>query len=157
LLNHGQTFNSVKGALAFDWLARSPAMPWYSLETLFGIAATHDDRAQLNALIEARCNDPIDPSDSGVRRRKFWLLRDFFFILPTSGSRWSAFSADPKAIFQIEQYAGRFARHDMVGWPQLNRLWRDMVLGLATSKKGTDNVPTAGHRLPIDRHRLQVG
>jgi hypothetical protein len=95
-------------------------MPWYSQETLFGIAATHADRAQLNALIEARCNDPIDPSDEGARRRKFWLLRHFFFILPTSDSRWAEFSADPKAIFQVEQYAGRFARHDMEGWPQLN-------------------------------------
>jgi len=120
LLNHGQTFNSVKAALAVDWLTRYPAMPWYSQETLFGIAATHADRAQLNALIEARCNDPIDSSDEGARRRKFWLLRHFFFILPTSDSRWAEFSADPKAILQVEQYAGRFARHDMEGWPQLN-------------------------------------
>jgi hypothetical protein len=120
LLNHRQTFDSVKGALAIDWLSRYPSMSWYSQEALFGMAATHAYRAGLNAVIEARCNDPIDPSTSGVQRRKFWLLRHFFFILPTSGSRWAELSADPKAILQIEHYAGRFARHDMQGWPQLN-------------------------------------
>lgn len=120
LLDHRKTFESVKGALAIDWLTRYPEMPWYSLETLFGIAATHADRAQLNALIEARCSEPIVATDDGIRRRKFWLLRHFIFILPTSDSHWAEFSADPKAIFQIEQYAGRLSRHDAAGWPQLN-------------------------------------
>ena len=95
-------------------------MPWHSRETLFGIAATHSDRAQLNALIETRCNDLIDLSDSGVIRRKFWLLRHFFFILPTSDTRWAEFSSDPRAILEIEHHSVRFGRHDSQGWPQLN-------------------------------------
>ncbi|WP_441236991.1 NACHT domain-containing protein [Bradyrhizobium sp. 930_D9_N1_4] len=120
LLNHRHTFDSVKGALAIDWLTRYPAMPWYALETLFGIAATHADRFDLHALIEARCNDPIDRSESGAQRRTFWLLRHFFFILPTSDEKWTELSACSKAIFEIERYAGRFERHDAKGWPQLN-------------------------------------
>lgn len=120
MLDHHETFANVKSALAIDWLTRYPAMPWHSRETLFGIAATHADRAQLNALIETRCNDPIDPSDIGIRRRKFWLLRHFFFILPTSDARWAEFSTDPKAILEIEHYSGRLGRHDSQGWPQLN-------------------------------------
>lgn len=120
MLDHHETFANVKGALAIDWLTRYPAMPWHSRETLFGIAATHADRAQLNALIETRCNDPIDPSDIGIKRRKFWLLRHFFFILPTSDARWAEFSTDPKAILEIEHYSGRLGRHDSQGWPQLN-------------------------------------
>lgn len=120
MLDHHETFANVKGALAIDWLTRYPAMPWHSRETLFGIAATHADRAQLNALIEARCNDPIDRSDVGIKRRKLWLLRHFFFILPTSNTRWAEFSTDPKAILEIEHYSGRLGRHDSQGWPQLN-------------------------------------
>jgi hypothetical protein len=94
-------------------------MPWYSLEHLFGMAATHGDRARLNALIETRCSEPIVATDDGMRRRRFWLLRHFFFILPTSDTVWTEFSADTQAIFQIEQYAGHFSRHDAAGWPQL--------------------------------------
>ena len=90
MLDRHETFANVKGTLAIDWLTRYPAMPWHSRETLFGIAATHADRAELNALIETRCNDLIDLSDSGVIRRKFWLLRHFFFILPTSDARWTS-------------------------------------------------------------------
>lgn len=120
MLDRHETFANVKGALAIDWLKRYPAMPWHSRETLFGIAATHADRAQLNALIETRCNDPIDPSNNGVIRRKFWLLRHFYFILPTSDARWAEFSADPRAILEIEHYSGRLGRHDSQGWPQLN-------------------------------------
>jgi hypothetical protein len=120
MLDHHETFANVKGALAIDWLTRYPAMPWHSRETLFGIAATHADRAQLNALIETRCNDPVDPSDIGIKRRKFWLLRHFFFILPTSDARWAEFSTDPRAILEIEHYSGRVGRHDSQGWPQLN-------------------------------------
>ena len=119
MLDHGSAFRGVKGDIALDWLTRHPAMPWYSQETLFGIAAVHADRAKLNALIEARCHDPIDSSESGIRRRKFWFLRHFFFIVPTSDIRWAEFSADPKSIFQIEQYAGRMSRHDAEGWPHL--------------------------------------
>ncbi len=120
MLDHGETFASVKGALAVDWLTRYPAMPWHAREALFGIAAAHGDRAELNSLIEMRCHDPIDPSDGGVARRKFWLLRHFFFILPTSDARWTEFSADPKAILEIEHYSGRLTRYDSQGWPQLN-------------------------------------
>lgn len=120
MLGHGSAFRDVKGEIALDWLTRYPAMPWYSQETLFGIAAVHADRSRLNALIEARCNDRIDSSERGVRRRKFWLLRHFVFIVPTSDTRWAEFSADPKAIFQIEQYSGRLSRHDSEGWPHLN-------------------------------------
>jgi hypothetical protein len=120
MLDRHETFANAKSGLAIDWLTRYPAMPWHSRQTLFGIAATHADRAQLNALIETRCNDPIDPSDSGVIRRKFWLLRHFFFILPTSDARWAEFSADPRAILEIEHYSGRLGRHDSQGWPQLN-------------------------------------
>src|SRR5258706_11175554 len=94
-------------------------MPWYSQEPLCGIVAVHADRSKLNSLIEERCNDPIDSSEGGVRRRKFWLLRPFFFIIPTPDTRWAEFSADPKSIFQIEQYAGRLSRHDAEGWPHL--------------------------------------
>jgi hypothetical protein len=119
LINHRKTFESVKGALALDWLTRYPDMPWYSLDTLFGIAVTHGDRARLNALIEVRCNEPIVATEDGMRRRDFWLLRHFFFILPTSDAVWAEFSANPRAILQIDQYAGRLARHDNAGWPQL--------------------------------------
>ncbi|MGJ5155293.1 hypothetical protein [Bradyrhizobium sp. HKCCYLR1023] len=115
-----ETFANVKGAISIDWLTRYPAMPWHSRETLFGIAAIHADRAKLNALIETRCNDPIDLSVIGIARRKFWLLRHFFFILPTSDARWAEFSADPRAILEIEHYSGRLGRHDARGWPQLN-------------------------------------
>jgi hypothetical protein len=120
MLDHHETFATVKGTLAIDWLTRYPAMPWHSRETLFGIAATHGDRAQLNTLIETRCNDPMDTSDMGVKRWKFWLLRHFFFILPTSDIRWAEFSADPRAILEIEHYSDRLGRHNSQGWPQLN-------------------------------------
>lgn len=120
LLDHGETFANVKGRLAIDWLARYPAMPWHAQEVLFGIAAAHGDRAELNSLIEMRCQDPRDPSDNGLARRKFWLLRHFFFILPTSDTRWAEFSFDPEAVLKIEYYSGRLTRYVSQKWPQLN-------------------------------------
>lgn len=120
LIDHGETFESVKGTLAIDWLTRHPKMPWNARNTLFNIAVTHSDATQLRALIDARCKDPIIDTEHGIRRRSFWLLRHFFFILPTSATLWAEFSSEPKAILQIEHYAGRLSRHDAVGWPQLN-------------------------------------
>ncbi|QPJ61341.1 MAG: hypothetical protein G3M70_05330 [Candidatus Nitronauta litoralis] len=120
IIDHGTTFGSVKGKLALEWLTRYPEMPSTAREQLFGIAAAHADRAKLNDLIDARCNDPIDSSEAGEKRRQFWLLRHFFFIAPTSDTLWTEFSTDPKSIFPIENYAGRMSRHDNEGWPHLN-------------------------------------
>jgi hypothetical protein len=120
ILHNGSVFDGIKGRLALDWLDRFPNMPSQTRESLFGIAAVHADRAQLNALIEVRCNGPVDTSEQGQNIRKFWLLRHFFFIVPTSDRLWSEFSADPKSIFAIEHYAGQMARHDSEGWPHLN-------------------------------------
>jgi hypothetical protein len=119
LIDHGDTFESVKGALAIQWLMRYPKMPWSARDALFNIAVTHSDPSQLRALIEARCNDAIVDTEQGIRRRQFWLLRHFFFILPTSVPLWAEFSSEPKSILQIEHYAGRLSRHDAVGWPRL--------------------------------------
>ena len=65
ILNHGSTFNSVKGGIALDWLTRYPDMSFASQQTLFGIAAVHADRPQLNAFIETRCNGLVDTSETG--------------------------------------------------------------------------------------------
>ena len=120
ILGHDPVFRRVGGQLALDWLRRYPKMPVLARDSLFGLAAEHADRTQLHAVIQDYCNGPVDASEAGQRDRRFWLLRHFFFIVPTSDLLWAAFSADPKSIFLIEQYAGRLNRHDSAGWPQLN-------------------------------------
>ncbi|MCK5555259.1 MAG: hypothetical protein KAI76_03390, partial [Alphaproteobacteria bacterium] len=143
ILDHGTTFGSVKGEIALDLMTRYPNMPFTSCETLFGIAVTHADRAMLNKLIDARCNDPIDASEAGQKRREFWLLRHFFFIVPTSDILWAEFSADPKSIFPIESYAGRMSRHDGDGWPHLNAEQVYLVLDAFTLSWPKVNLPSS--------------
>jgi hypothetical protein len=120
ILDNCSVFDRIRGRVALDWLNRFPNMPSLTRESLFGIAAVRADRAQLNALIDARCNEPVDTSEHGEKIRKFWLLRHFFFIVPTSDALWAELSADAKSIFGVEQYAGRLARYDSQGWPRLN-------------------------------------
>lgn len=119
-LDHKSAFESVKGALALDWLTRYPEMPFSTMDTLFNIVAQYGDRTALNDLIATRCNDMAASSDIAQRRRKFWLLRHFFFITPASDALWAEYSVDPKAIFAIEYRAGRFFHDDSVGWPVLS-------------------------------------
>lgn len=120
LLDQGVTYNGVKGQIALDWLTRYPNMPSASRDTLFGIAAGHADRTALKDLVNKRCDDSTGTSEVEKKRRKFWLLRHFFFITPTVDTIWAEFSSDPKSILLIENYAGRFSRRDGENWPQLS-------------------------------------
>ena len=49
----------------------------------------------------------------------FRLLRHFFFIAPLDEALWAEFSADPRAIFEIEDRSGRFPRVETEKWPML--------------------------------------
>jgi hypothetical protein len=119
LLDRGTAFAHLKGELSLEWLERFPAMPFSARDSLFSIAAVHADRARLNALIATRCTEAAGGSEAEQQTRRFWLLRHFFFVIPTSESLWAEFSADPQSIFPIAQCAGRFPYDHAKGWPQL--------------------------------------
>lgn len=166
MLNHGQTFNSVKGALAFDWLARYPAMPWYSLETLFGIAATHGDRAQLNALIEARCNDPVASgvASSGFSVTSFSFCRRPVVVGPHSVLIRRQFFKSSNMRGDLPAttwWAGRNSMRNryiafLTHSPQLGRKSRCRTVGVAATRRKdcvlSRNFGSATRPLPFARY-----
>jgi hypothetical protein len=143
VLDRGSVFARVKGEMALDWLTRYPNMPFGARNSLFSTAAVHADRSKLNALIHARCNDPADLSETGQNTRKFWLLRHFFFIVPTSEALWTEFSADPKSIFAVANCSGRFPSQRAEGWPQLGAEQVYRILDAFTSVWPKVNLPSS--------------
>ena len=123
MLNNKLAFHAVRASLSLDWLTRYPAMPIDGMRTLFNICALVGDNKSLCELVAHRCIErdliPADTDEIAIRRRKFWLLRHFFFVTPMSHAFWKEFSSDANSIFDIEHIAGRFDRQDAADWPKL--------------------------------------
>ncbi len=116
-------FAPLRSTLPLEWLQRFPEMEVSTRDRLFDLAAMHEERSALTALVVERCGDLL--TGIGPHRweaqRMFWFLRHAVFVEDPNMQIWSWLTRDPNSVFVFEGLQGtRRQSQEENGWPQLS-------------------------------------
>ncbi len=131
LLRNEGAFSHLRASLPLEWLRRFRGLAIGPLNELFDIAAQYGSRTNLKEIIARRCVEFISycPMSTGneyiEERRKFWLLRGFFFLnnSPEIYRAWLNMNKDTVLVF-----CSVFERGDHPSWPKLTSNKIEVIL-----------------------------
>lgn len=134
LLQNDESFSHLRATLSIEWLKRFPRLALEPLKALFEIAAQYGNRECLKKIIAQRCVEffccsPISTGDEYIEeRRKFWLLRAFYFLSdsPDIYRNWLCMEKD--TIFLFYSRSARLNRGDHPCWPKLTSVKVEVIL-----------------------------
>lgn len=112
-LDEKPAFHHLRATMPLEWLEKYPQMPLQQARVLFEMAAEHGDRAQLDALIDRRFNDPVKDSGEDTAadklaraRHRFWALNAFFYSTPAFEPAWQELRQDKNNLLAIQDRVG---------------------------------------------------
>ena len=157
LLQRNEAFQHLRAELSIEWLKRFPKLPIGILDTLFETAAQYGDINELRKIIACNCLEFIScyptPTDLEYieERRKFWLLRGFYFLssTPEIYSRW--LKSDKDIIRLFCNRSGKINIHDYTYWPKLTSIKIEIILDAYINKWEKVDLPDHyGTESPIE-------
>ncbi len=126
LLSGEAAFSHLRATLSVEWLKRFPDLALNPLHQLFEIAAQYGNRDDLNKIIADRCAEIMSkwptPNDSDdiEHKRKFWLIRSWYFLSDTPTAYWGWLKADKDTVLSLYELSGHMNRSDRPYWPELS-------------------------------------
>ena len=134
-LHYDETFSDLRAPLSIDWLRRFKNLDIGPLDKLFEIAAEHGNREDLKSIIVERCkslfnlrSEPTDNQGDIEQKRKFWLVRAFYFLDEIPEAYWQLLEADKDTVLVFYQRTGRMNYNEHPSWPILTSRKVEMIL-----------------------------
>lgn len=132
LLQGDEAFSELREYLSIEWLAVYTSVNLHTLDTLFDIAIKYGNRERLIEIIVQRCSEimtrwPESTGDEEIEnKRKFWLVRAWYFLSDTPEEYWDWLASDKENVFMLDEVSGRMNRKEH--WPILTSLKVEKVL-----------------------------
>lgn len=134
LLRDDEPFSHLRAALSIEWLTRFPRLALEPLKTLFEIAAQYGNRERLKEIIAKRCVEFFccSPTPTGEEhieeRRKFWLVRAFYFLSNSPDIYRNWLHMEKNSVFLFYDCSARLNRGDHPYWPKLTSVKVEAIL-----------------------------
>jgi cytidylate kinase len=126
LLQYDEIFSPLKAKLSIEWLEHFDELNFYTLDTLFELAAQYGDRNKLNKIILMRCLDllfnwpELTTDEKLEKRRNFWFVRAFYFLdLEVAKTYFDWLKVDKNSLLLFNERSSRISRSSQSYWPNL--------------------------------------
>ncbi|VVM70711.1 NACHT domain-containing protein [Pseudomonas fluorescens] len=134
LLHGDDIFSHSRATISIEWLGRFRELALSPLNTLFEIAAQYGNRAELQKIIEIRCEEFLTdwPTPTGndeiEQKRKFWFTRAWYFLDEAPKTYWNWLKTDKDMVLIINEHSGRMSSSNRTYWPKLTPRMIEAIL-----------------------------
>jgi len=124
LLRSEEIFSHLRATLSIEWLGRVRELALSPLDTLFEIAAQYGNRNDLKEIIVERCEEfmsswpDLTENEDLEKKRKFWLVRAWYFLDDPPEIYWDWLKADKDTVFELYGRSERWRYGDHFSWPK---------------------------------------